>query len=51
MLHIPLTNLRLLAAKQEPYKTKTTISQIVLQKVQQNGPVGRKKKEKKRQKE
>ena len=40
MLHIPLTNLLLLAAKQEPYK-HTNIGRIFLDKVQKNGPEGR----------
>ena len=47
MLHVPLTNLLLLAAKQEPYKKAylfmKSIGRIFWEKVQQNGPAGRKK--------
>ena len=44
MLHIPLTNLLLLAAKQEPHKkaylfTKST-EEFSGQKIHQNGPTG-----------
>ena len=47
MLHIPPTNLLLLAAKQKPYKkayflTKNT-GRIFWKKFQENGPAGRKK--------
>ena len=47
MLHIPPTNLLLLAAKQEPYKKSLSLNEKYwknfLEKVQQNGPAGRKK--------
>ena len=46
MLHIPLTNFLLLAAKQEPYKKAYLLMKILknfLEKVQENGPAGRKK--------
>ena len=46
-LHIPPTNLLLLAAKQESYKTAYLFTKILknfLEKVQKKGPAGRKKK-------
>ena len=47
MLHIPLTNSLLLAAKQEPYKKSLSVNEKYwknfLEKVQENGPAGRKK--------
>ena len=47
MLHIPLTNLLLLVAKQEPYKKSLSVNEKYwknfLEKVQENGPAGRKK--------
>ena len=47
MLQIPPTNLLLLAAKQEPYKKSLSLNEKYwknfLEKVQQNGPAGRKK--------
>ena len=47
MLHIPLTNLLLQAAKQEPYKKSLSVNEKYwknfLEKVQENGPAGRKK--------
>ena len=48
MLHIPPTNLLLLAAKQEPYKTTCLLTKNIedfLGKVQENGPGGIKKKD------
>ena len=45
MLHIPPTNLLLLAAKQESYKTAYLFTKILknfLEKVQKKGPAGRK---------
>ena len=46
MLHILSTNLLLLAAKQEPYKKSLSLNEKcrkkVLEKVQKNGPAGRK---------
>ena len=48
MLHIPPTNLLLLAAKQEPYKKSLSRNEKYLknflEKVQENEPAGRKKK-------
>ena len=59
MLHIPPTNSLLVAAKQEPYETKSlslhkkkkkkekkrkNIERILWKKVQQSGPAGRKRK-------
>ena len=44
-LHIPPTNLLLLAAKQEPYKKAYLLTKNIeefLEKVQKNGPAGRK---------
>ena len=47
MLHILSTNLLLLAAKQEPYKKSLSLDKKYrknfLEKVQENGPAGRKK--------
>ena len=47
MLHIPLTNLLLLATKQEPYKKSLSLNKKYwknfLEKVRENGPAGRKK--------
>ena len=47
MLHIPPTNLLLLAAKQEPYKKAyllpKNIEEFSGKKAQKNGPAGRKK--------
>ena len=47
MLHIPPTDLLLLAAKQEPYKKSLSVNEKYwknfLEKVQENGPAGRKK--------
>ena len=47
MLHIPPTNLLLLAVKQEPYKKSLSLNEKYwenfLEKVQQNGPASRKK--------
>ena len=47
MLHIPPTNLLLLAAKQEPYKKSLSLNEKYwknfLEKVQENVPAGRKK--------
>ena len=49
MLHIPPTNLFLLAAKQEPNKKAYLLTKKqwknFLEKVQENGPTGRKKKD------
>ena len=49
MLHIPLMNLLLQAAKQEPYKKSLSVNEKYwknfLEKVQENGPAGRKKEE------
>ena len=49
-LHIPPTNLLLLATKQEPYKKAYLLTKIIeefsLKKVKKNGPACRKKKEK-----
>ena len=48
-LHRPPTNLLLLAAKQESYKTAYLFTKILknfLEKVQKKGPAGRKKKKK-----
>ena len=46
MLHVPLTNLLLLAAKQEPYKRAYLLTKNIEEfsgkKVQKKGPVGRK---------
>ena len=52
MLHIPPTNLLLLAAKQEPYKKKAYllmkyIKEFCWKKVQKNGPAGRKRSDRK----
>ena len=47
MLHIPPTNLLLLAAKQEPYKKDYLLMKILeefLEKGQENGPESRRKK-------
>ena len=46
MLHIPLTNLLLLAATQQPYKEASLLMKNIeefLEKVQENVPAGRKK--------
>ena len=47
MLRIPLTNSLLLTAKQEPYKKSISLNEKYwknfLEKVQKNGPTGRKK--------
>ena len=47
MLHIPPTNLLLVAASQEPYKKSLSFNKKYwknfLEKVQENGPAGRKK--------
>ena len=43
MLHIPSTNLLLLAAKQEPYTKGHLLLKNFLERVQENGPAGRKK--------
>ena len=50
MLHIPSTNLLLLAAKQESYKKAYLLmksNEELSGKVQENGPAGRKEKKKK----
>ena len=51
MLHIPPTNLLLLAVKQEPYKKAYLLTKNIEEfsgrkKVHQNGPAGKKKKRK-----
>ena len=52
MLHIPPTNLLLLAAKQEPYQKSLSLDEKYwknfLEKVRENGLAGRKKKKKKK---
>ena len=52
-LHIPPTNLLLVAAKQEPYKKSLSFNKKYwknfLEKVQENGPAGRKKTRQKEQ--
>ena len=55
MLHIPPTNLLLLAAKQEAYKNACLLTKkfgrIFLEKVQENGPAGRKKEKEKKKRQ